>query len=270
MAAARALRTVHSAQGLLARWLLAGLLAVGPSAPAWGFGFSVEPARIQLKVPPGKRRGSTLTVRNAREEPIHLTAYVRDITPLPDGTHEFPLPGSTAWSCAEWVRVVPEELEIPPKSTQEVRVSVAAPPEASGGRYAIIFFETGPSYAEQGIGVNFRVGALVEAVIPGTEQPAASLQDLAFVPPAEVRMAIQSDGNLLVRPTGRIKIFDAEGKKVRDLAFNPGLLGILPRTLRQFSTSVEDPLPAGSYRLKAEVDYGARTLLVGELSFQVH
>ena len=249
---------------------LAGVAMAFAAAPAvWAFGFSVDPARVHVAVAAGKRRGQTLTVRNAKPDAsTHLTIYVRDVTFLPDGTHEFPPPASTEWSCANWVEVVPKELEIPAKSSKEVRVSVAVPEGATGGHYAMIFFETGPSYAEQGIGVNFRVGALVEAVIPGTERYAARLKDLAFKSPTGVLAALFNDGNLLIRPSGLIKVFDGSGKKIRQVQLNPHNLGILPKTLRTFSTELEEPLPKGNYQLKAEVDYGAQTLIVGERSFE--
>jgi hypothetical protein len=252
---------------LLASSLLICLLA---SPNVWGFGFSVEPSRIEVVVPAGKRRGQTLIVKNDRSEPMHLTTYVRDVVYLPDGTGDFPEEGSTDWSCARWVHVVPEELEIPAKSSQEVRVSVIAPPDASGGRYAMLFFETGPSYAqEDGIGVNFRIGALIQAVIPGTERYAASMKNVIVTPPSEIRTELFNDGNLLIRPRGQIKLFEAGGKKVRQVPFNPNLVGVLPSTLRTFSSTLEEPLPPGAYRVRVEVDYGARDILVGERSFDV-
>lgn len=249
--------------------LLCSLAVLSPQRAAWAFGFSVEPARVQVSVAAGKRRGQTLTVRNAKPDaPVHLTVYVRDVIFLPDGTHEFPPPASTDWSCAQWVEVVPKELEIPATSSKEVRVSVTVPEGATGGHYAMVFFETGPSYAEQGIGVNFRVGALVEAVVPGTERYEATLRDLAFAPPKGVRVALFNGGNVLIRPSGVVKVFDASGKKIRHLQLNPNNLGLLPKTLRAFLTELEEPLPNGRYQLKAEVDYGARTLIVGERSFE--
>ena len=263
------LRIPHSEFRILAGFLCAFTL-LGAGEAAWAFGFGVEPAKVEVSVPAGKRRGQTLTVKNAKPDaPVHLTVYVRDVVFLPDGTHEFPPAGSTDWSCAGWVSFVPKELDIPANASQEVRVSVAVPEGATGGHYAMIFFETGPSYAEQGIGVNFRIGALVEAVVPGTERYDAKLRDLSFVPRNGAVAALFNNGNLLIRPSGLIKVFDGSGKKVRQVPFNPNTLGVLPKTLRTFSVEFEEPLPDGTYQLKAEVDYGARTIIVGERSFHV-
>ena len=250
--------------------VLGALIIFGGAREAAAFGFSVEPARAQVSVPAGKRRGQTLTVRNAKpDEAIHLTIYVRDIINLPDGTHDYPPPGSTEWSCADWIQVVPPEIEVPPNSARDVRVSVAAPADASGGHYAVVFFESGPSYAEEGISVNFRVGAIVEAVVRGTERVAAALKTVAFVEPSAIRVDVFNEGNILIRPKGLIRVLGADGQKVRQLALNPSQIGVLPRTLRSLSTPIDEPLSPGDYHVRVEVDYGAPTLLIGEHGFAV-
>ncbi len=251
-------------------WSLLIALVAGLPVPAWAFSFSVEPARVQLAVPAGKRRGTTVTVDNSKaDQPVHLRVSVHDVVYLPDGTNDFPPPGSTAWSCATWLRVTPEELDIPAGTTAEVRVSAVAPPDAAGGYYAVIFFETTPSYAAQGIGINFRLGALTEVVIPNTARAQAKLARLAFQPPREIRVEIFNEGNVLVRPTGKIKIFDAQNKSVAKLEFNPDRLGVLPKTLRAFVATLEQPLPKGTYHLRTELDYGTKYLLAGELPITV-
>jgi len=106
-------------------------------------------------------------------------------------------------------------------------------------------------------------------VVPGTEQYQATLKGLAFTESTEVRTKVFNEGNLLIRPRGRVKIFDAAGKKLRQTELNPNLLGVLPRTLREITTKLEEPLPSGTYKLKVEVDYGAPVLVVGEHSFEV-
>ena len=246
---------------------VACLVAAGP---AWSFGFSVQPARVAVSVPAGKRRGKTLTVKNARpSEAVHLTIYVRDVRYATDGSNEFVDPGTTPWSCAGWVQVSPSELDIPANATRDVRVSVTAPPDATGGHYAVVFFETSPSYDEGGIGVNFRIGAVVEAVVPGTQRHDMRITNAAFQPPDTVAVTLFNEGNLLIRPKGALKIFDAAGRKVHQQHFNRPAVGVLPKTERQLIQKIEAPLAPGRYRVSAEVDYGARTLIVGELPVDI-
>ena len=240
------------------------------SAPerAHAFSFNVEPSRIELFIPAGKQRGKSVTINNSRADAaVHIKVYAQDIVFLQDGTNNFLSPGATAWSCAKWIRVVPDEIDIPAGQAQDVRVSVTTPEGAAGGYYAMLFFESAPSYAEQGMGVNFRIGALTQVTIPGTETYQAKLADVSVAEKA-LRIEIFNEGNVLARPKGKIKLFDAQGKKVAQYDFNQQGVGVLPKTLRQFHTDL-GTLAAGSYRLKAEIDYGAPYLLVGERSVEI-
>jgi hypothetical protein len=248
-----------------------GLAALcGGDAPVWAFGFSIEPARVEVSVPAGKRRGKTLTVKNARtDQPVHLNMYIRDVRYQPDGTNDFPDPGTTPWSAASWVQVTPMELDIPPQSSRDVRISVTAPPDAAGGHYAVVFFESLPTLQEDGISVNFRIGAVVEAVVPGTEQRAMRLTNLVLEAPATLQASLFNDGNFLVRPKGTVKIFDAAGRRVHQEPFNRSGVGVLPNSARTVSHQLEAEIPPGRYRITAEIDYGTRSLLVGELPVNV-
>ena len=250
--------------------LVLGLSLTSALPSAWTFSFSVEPSRIELSIPAGKRRGKTVTIDNSKSDrPTHLKIYVQDISYLPDGTNDFLPVGSTAWSCASWLQTTPAELDIPAGRTAEVRVSALVPEGARGGHYAIIFFETTPSYTEKGIGVNFRIGALVEITVPQTEVRQATLVNLAWAPSQHVLVSLFNQGNALMRPKGRLKVLDSRDKTVVQQAFNSNRLGVLPGTTRQFDEPVKQALTPGSYRLRAEIDYETAQLLVGELTIVV-
>jgi len=250
-------------------WITALLITASLTREAWAFGFTVDPVRVEVSIPAGKRRGKTVSASNLTDRPIHLKLYVRDVITLPDGSNDFPNPGSTEWSCANWVQFVPAELDLPPGETRDVRVSTSVPPEAQGGHYAMLFFETGPSYVEKGIGVNFRIGTLIDVVVPGTQRYQTRLAGFEFAQPKSVRLTLFNEGNVLIRPKGRLKVFNTNKARVAQVEFNPKRVAVLPKTLREITQELDAPLPPGSYYLRAEIDYGARTILVGELPIQV-
>ena len=132
-----------------------------------------------------------------------------------------------------------------------------------------MFFETSPSYQEAGIGVNFRIGAVVEAVVPGTQRYDMRMTNLTFEPAKGAHVSLFNEGNLLVRPKGALKIFDASGRKVHQQPFNRAALGVLPKSARMLTQPIDAALAPGRYRVTAEVDYGARTLIVGELPIDI-
>lgn len=235
------------------------------------YAFSIDPARIELSIPAGRQKGAMVTVDNSRsEEPLHIKVYLQDIMYLPSGDYDFPQAASTSWSCANWIKVTPEEIDIPPKKKSDVRISVAVPADAKGGYYAMAFFESSPSHTAEGLGINFRIGALVDITVTNTESKKAELTDITFIKPKKIEVDIFNQGNILIRPRGKIKILDGQGKKrIKQLDFNPQNLSILPNTLRKFYLELDEPLSFGTYRLKAEIDYGTKYLLVGELPFDV-
>jgi len=232
--------------------------------------FSVEPARIELTIRAGRQKGKMVTIDNSKsDEPVHLKIYVQDIMYMPDGSYDFPDAGSTSWSCADWIKIIPEEIDIPARKKQRVRVSVSVPKETQGGYYSMVFFESSPTYIE-GLGINFRIGALTDVTVHKTALRKAELANMDFGKPDNIEIEIFNQGNVLLRPKGRIKILGAKGKRrIKQLKFNPQRLSILPNTLRKFSQKLDVPLDAGSYRIKAEIDYGTKYLLVGELPIKI-
>ena len=69
--------------GVMLLVAMLSLLAEVPLVEA--FGFSVEPARVELSIPAGKRRGKSVTVNNAKsDQSLHIKIYVSDVVYLPD------------------------------------------------------------------------------------------------------------------------------------------------------------------------------------------
>lgn len=233
------------------------------------YAFSIEPARVELSIPAGRQRGKAITIDNSRsDEPLHLKIYMQDVLFLPDGTNDFSVAGSTPYSCASWVRIVPEEIDVPAGKTQDIRIHVAVPAEARGGYYGMLFFESS-SGTGQGLNINFRIGGLLDITVSNTEERLAKIVNFALNTPRQIGLDIFNEGNVLLRPKGKIKIFNAKGKRVKQVDFNLQGWGVLPKGMRKFSTELGQPLPSGQYLLKAEIDYGTKYLLVAELPVNI-
>jgi len=237
---------------------------------AEAYAFSIEPGRIELAIPAGRQRGKTVTIDNRdSDESLHLKIYATDVIFLPDGTNDFPQAGATAWSCVKWVRVTPDEIDVPAKKTQTVRVNVTVPQGAQGGYYGMLFFESGMPSPTKGLNINFRVGGLVDVSVPGTEQFSAKVAHISLSSPKKIEVGIFNEGNVLVRPKGKVKIMDARGKRIKQIDFNPAGWGVLPRSLRKLYVDLDKPLTSGQYTIRVEINYGTKYLLVGESPVQV-
>lgn len=235
------------------------------------FPFAVEPSRLEFSVPAGGKRSKSITIDNTRGDgPVHVKIYAQDVTILPDGTSDYLPAGSTEWSCTNWIKVVPSEIDVPLGKEKAVRVSVDTPQGIKGGRYAVLFFEQGGLPGPiKGVSVNLRVGILIGVKVPGTEIYKARLADLSFNKPRTVEVNVFNEGNVLIRPEGKIKVINARGKRVASIGLNTKKMGILPQNARKLEVALDDSLPAGKYTLKAEVDFGADYLLVGELPIDI-
>ncbi len=232
------------------------------------FALSIEPARLELSIPAGRQRGKVVTIDNSDSpDPVHLKIYMEDVVFLPDGTTDYPPAGSTEYSCSKWIKVIPEEIDVPAKRSMNVRVNVAVPEGARGGYYGMLFFETTPT-VNNGLGINFRLGGLVDVSVTGTEERKASLANITWDRPNTVEIQVFNEGNVLIRPKGKIKIFDSRNKRVALADFNPQGWGVLPKSSRVLKAQLKESLKSGQYRLRAEIDYGTKYLLGGELQFE--
>ena len=257
---------------------IVGLVVILFCDSASAFLFNIEPARVELAIKAGKGKNSVITIDNTNsKDPLHVKAYVQDIAYLPDGSNDFLPVGSTPWSCGEWITISPKELDIPAGGFGKVKINVKVPKGTKGGRYAIVFFETGPALqpGQQGVGfgINVRAGAPILVTVPKTGAYQAKLMDLDVKKDLKsqsynAEIVFSNQSNVLVRPIGKLKILNAKNRRIKVQEMNKGLVGVLPMTSRKFSVKLED-LPAGEYTLQTVIDYGGRDLLVGEVPFKV-
>ncbi len=249
-------------------------------ASAFAFQFNIDPPRVELTINRGEKKNSYIVVSNTHpQEPIHIRAYVQDLVYLPDGSNDFLPPGTTPWSCAEWISLKPNAFDLPANKEQVVKFQVKVPPEARGGYYGVIFFEVLTQSNRKDISsaaIAVRIGTIVLVDVAGTAEYKAKLTELSVtkvekdnVPALTLSCIIKNLGNLLIRPTGTIRILDPQGREQTIMDLNPGKGGIFPGTSRRFILSLKKPLKEGRYIVRALVDYGGEHLLGGETSFDV-
>ncbi|MEA3560960.1 MAG: hypothetical protein U9R31_04225 [Candidatus Omnitrophota bacterium] len=240
--------------------------------------FNVSPSRIELIVNPGEKKNSYITISNSRSQvPINVKAYVEDVINAPDGEIDFLPPGTTPWSCAEWIKLKPDGFTLAPGQEQVVKLQVKVPPKARGGYYGITFFEVLiPSTKSGGIQTStaLRIGAVVLIDIAGTTEYKAKLTQLRGVNlekegvvTSKVSCMIKNLGNLLIRPKGTIQILNVHQEEQEILELNPEKGGILPGMSRTFTVTCKETLGEGQYVIRALIDYGGKELLGGQASF---
>jgi len=132
----------------------------------FSFTISISNPTVRVKVEKGDTVPGTIKVQNPSSKEVKVKVYVEDflyVVPY-DGTKKFLPAGSTSSSCAKWISFYPQEFTLAPFGQQNLDYAIKVPPDAQGGRYAVLFFETSLGRVQNEEGANLavlgRIGSL--------------------------------------------------------------------------------------------------------------
>lgn len=248
------------------------------SRHAHAFKINIDQPKISLTIAPGEKKRTYISVDSYdSKESMLVDVYTQDIMYLPDGSNDFLPPGTTPWSCANWIRLSPTAFELKPDSERTVKLEVKVPPDAKGGKYAVVFFDVAPPVDIKNLSASIssvRLGSIILVSVKGTEAYEAELEGLAARKDEEkgevlVSCVIHNSGNILVRPKGDIVLMDTEGNEISKKDLNPAKGGVLPKTNRTFIVNwpLDNFEEGKDYTLQTTIDYGGEVLLGGQTYF---
>ncbi len=230
---------------------------------------SIDKSKIRLSVVPGeKAQYGEMTVENQSSEPRSMRVYLSDWEYLPaaDGTKDFYPVNTTPLSCSSWISFSPAEFTLPPFSKQKVNYSVKAPPEAKGGYYAALFFESifsraGVDQEEAHVGMNLaiRIATLFYVEASGTIKRTASIENLSFKKDPltgsySTRLDFHNTGNTDIVCAGTFHIMNSQGLVIARGMLNDAYT--FPGSSAKLTAAFNDILPAGKYDLIFTLDLG--------------
>ncbi len=254
--------------------VLLGLVSVANSAS----GFRLSPASVGKEIKRGTEKTLVLSIGNSAANPIHCRLYATGLEIKRDGKQLFEK-AAVNYSAVDWLKAEESEFEVPANSTKEVEIEVAVPRNAKSGEYfAVIMAESTvparartPGGAEISIGVNYRLGCITRITVPGTTiRKKAEISEIKVVAPSprteeqgikvtatlenKCRVHLDAKGEVQIKNLdGRVFdkfVLQAAGKNVKGEAF------IYPEGMRDFSGTVERPLPPGEYVAEVNFSYG--------------
>ena len=186
--------------------LAAILLTILPNSALAQGGLKVWPTSVELTVNGGEQAERIINVQNQGSETIRVRAYVMDFFIDENNNFIFSEPGHESYSASKWLSVDNADLEFAPGESQEVEVTISAPPEAEpGGHYSALFFETIPLANQEGVSISTRIPSLFYITIPGiTEADIFANADIVslllpgFVEkgPVETGIVVKNSGNV--------------------------------------------------------------------------
>jgi hypothetical protein len=182
--------------------------------------FQIDQGKMRIKLPPGWSDGGIINVENRGKDPVKIRVYIADwVYSAKDGSKKFLPSNSNPLSCADWIKFYPADFTIPARGKQKVNFVVGVPQDATGGHYAVLFFEaeTGTIY-DQAKGINVKVyhrlASLFYVEPEGTIKKQAQLSDFKIEESQgkiKVDVNLQNTGNVDIPAKGSFDIIDEEG-----------------------------------------------------------
>ena len=226
-------------------------------------------SKIRVVVSPGERAFGEITLDNPTSQSKNMRLYLEDWYYLPGGSgaKEFLPANSAPTSACPWITFSPAEVTVPAFGKQKINYSVNVPPNASGARFATLFFETliskstlSDSGRSAGLDVNVRVATLFYVEVKGTIERTAKINNLNIQPSKnekgtlEITLDFENTGNTDITTSGNFGLMNDQGLVSARGAFNsvytfPGGKGVLLGIWK-------DKIPVGDYDLVITLDLG--------------
>jgi hypothetical protein len=211
------------------------------AAPVMAANFTVSPILIDYTAEARDIISRDIILTNTSDKPIRAYASVHEVT-MGEGTEikEF-IPSSMtldrATSITSWLEISRARLEIPPRGTLSVPLTIKVHPEAPPGVYhALIGFAAGRNRDDieaQVISGNGET-AILKITIDDTRRTQLQLinfvTDRFVMSPDDntVSFTLQNTGDVPLTPTGEVIIYDTTGRELAAIPANSSGTTVLP------------------------------------------
>ena len=248
-----------------------------------------SPSSFEAHIPAGDSQQFSFKVFNlSKEESEAVIIYLGDWDLDTSGNYRYLEPGTLPRSCAEWISLSREQVEIESDSSVEITFTLDVPKESEGSYWAMIFVEPTSELpteeapeSETGrvvaIHSKMRYAIPVYQTVPRTERREMRITHLDVTRtsgglPLTITMECEDTGNTILRDViGSVELKDRIGEtvaRVNLLCCNKKFT-ILPGATRKFELEYDKELGPGVYIALASIDYGGRALAAAQRGFLV-
>lgn len=209
-------------------------------------GISISPATVEETLDPGVSVQYEVSIKNLNSTEQTYYLFTRNISGVRDGgvpTFASSNLEKTGYELADWITLPTNQITVPAGEAQIVTFEINTPTDASpGSHFGGIFVSVDPPEIENsGAAVGYQVANIISIRINGDIVEEASIRQFStekFLYGSQnidFTARIQNSGNVLVRPTGPLEIFNMLGNKVGTVVFNEERSAVFPGDEREFS-----------------------------------
>ena len=228
--------------------------------PVYALSINLDNPSIKLTIKPGESKTGEITIRNMSGSPVKIKTYTEDWIYAPDGSKTFMKPGSSVFSCSNWIVLDRDTFELGPREEKKVTYAVSAPKNISGSHVSVIFFE---SLVEQssGIAVSGRIGSIVYLDTEGDTKRNGDLGDISVITseegsPINIKVPFVNKGNSYIQAKAKATL-SSENKVIEEIAMRD--INTLPGDTGSGNASFS-PQQQGKYKVKFDISYNGKDL----------
>lgn len=255
------------------------------SVQAQGSGVSITPAMIEETLDPGFEKQYSLTVENLNATDQTFYLFTRNISGVENGGMPVFAKDNnerTGYELSDWISLEYGEITVPSGEKQTFYFTLKVPGNASpGSHFGGVFVSVDPPKIESsGAAVGYQVASIMSIRVSGEAIEQASIRQFSTSKflygsqNVEFNVRIENTGNVLVRPSGPLEIYNMLGDQVGTMLFNESLSGVFPYDTRSFSNIVWKGDSIGFGRYEAILspvygDFGAKKTMSSTVSFWI-
>ena len=237
-------------------------------------GLGLSPMRLEMGTSPGQEHSGTLRLSSDSANKVRVRAEPLDFFIDQNQTPQFEsrLSSEAEFSCRDWLSINPVETEIAAGQQMNVRYTVRVPAAAASprGYHCAIGFRTLPTddqIALNGIKTAVQVVSALYVVTgnPGIEGEFKEMRLVSSTEDGRRRwvgeIVLQNYSLTHFRPVGELSVLDGDGTVLESQPITP--LPALPKREQRYLVPFHRDLAAGTYTLRARVDFGTNVIEEG-------
>jgi len=206
-------------------------------------GVSIQPYRVEGKIPPGKSYEGFFTMYNTakKQTKVSITWVDKTLKPLKK----------------DWLVFPRETVKIPGGKSIKLVYKINIPEGAAGEYNARVIFEETTSGAMASLAMKYNFPIYI--AVAGTEKYDYSIKNIEIINKDQMNFKIttKNSGNVHIRPAGNIEVVNKTDKSQYTIPFNPTKYGIIPEEEYVYECKLQKiKLTDGKYKGKITLEAG--------------
>lgn len=225
----------------------------------------VYPTTLDYKLAAGQSEAQVINLSNGAQEKVQFRVYLNDWIRDSSGGHVYYEPATQKRSCAQWMNIDKNFIELQPGESTQLTVQMLVPQdpeETKGMKWAMLFIETieenvskNDENAQASVKNLIRVGVHIYQTPPGANQKSIQVLDLKPHPviPNTYDLVCQNTGEVMIECKAYLELADAKGEQTKlDFVEFP----MFPGQKRYVTFEAPKNLPDGKYNALGVLDAG--------------